>query len=69
MECISPWELCEGNLEGVGLPPGDPEGYLERSLGRISLYIGALLLGNLEEGLSTGDYESKKGSRDGQLSL
>jgi hypothetical protein len=26
MECLSPWELCEGNLEGGGLPPGDPKG-------------------------------------------
>ena len=23
-----------------GLPPGDPEGYLKKSLGRVSLYIG-----------------------------
>jgi hypothetical protein len=57
MECLSLWELCEGNLEG-GLPPGDPKGYLEKSLGRVSLYIGALLLGNLEEGSSTEDCES-----------
>jgi hypothetical protein len=48
MECLSLWELCEGNLEG-GLPPGDPEGYLEKSLGQVSLYIGAPLLRNLEE--------------------
>jgi len=68
MDCLSPWELCEGNLEG-GLPPGDPEGYLETSLGQVSLYVGALLLGNLEEGSSTGDSESRKGSRDGHLSL
>jgi len=20
MECLSPWELCEGNLEGASLP-------------------------------------------------
>jgi len=31
MECLSPWELCEGNLEG-GFPPEDTEGYLEKSL-------------------------------------
>ena len=68
MECLSLWELCEGNLEG-GLPPRDPKGYLEKSLGRVSLYIGALLLGNLEEGSSTEDCESRKGSRDGHLSL
>jgi len=67
MECLSPWELCEGNLEG-GLPPGDPEGYLEKSLGRVSLYIEAPLLGKLEEGSSTRDSESRKGSRDGHLS-
>ena len=38
MEFLSPWELCEGNLEG--LPPGDPEGYLEKSVDG-HLYIGA----------------------------
>jgi hypothetical protein len=37
--------------------------------GQVSLYIGAPLLENLEEGSSTGDFESRKGSRDGQLSL
>jgi hypothetical protein len=54
---------------GGGLPPGDPKGYLGKSLGRVSLYIGAPLTGNLEEGSSTGDSESRKGSRDGHLSL
>jgi len=52
MESLSLWELCEGNLEG-GLPPRNPEGYLEKSLGQVSLYTGAPLLGNLEKGLST----------------
>jgi hypothetical protein len=52
-----------------GLPSGDPEGYLKKSLGRVSLYTGAPLLENLEEGSSTGDFESRKGSRDGRLSL
>jgi hypothetical protein len=68
MEYFSPWEFCEGNLKG-GLLSGGPEGYLEKSLGRVSLYIGALLLGNLEEGLSTGDFENRKRSRDGRVSL
>jgi len=45
MECLSPW-LCEGNLEG-GLPPGNPKGYLEKSLGRVSLYIGAPYTGSV----------------------
>jgi hypothetical protein len=54
MERLCLWELCEGNLEGGWLSPGDPEEYLEKSLGRVSLYIGAPLLGNLEEGLSAG---------------
>ena len=52
-----------------GLPPRDPEGYLEKSLRQVSLYIGAPVLGNLEEGSSTGDFESRKGSRDGHLFL
>jgi hypothetical protein len=68
MECLFPWELREGNLEG-GLPPGDPEGYLGKSLGQVSLYIGAPLLGNLEGESSTGDSESRKVSRDRHLSL
>jgi hypothetical protein len=68
MECLSLLKLPEGNMEGE-LPPGDPEGYLEKSLRRVSLYIGATLLGNLEEGSSTRDFESIKGSRDGHLSL
>jgi hypothetical protein len=46
-----------------GLPPGDPEEYLEKSLGRVSVYIGVPLLGNLEEGSSTGDSESIKERR------
>jgi hypothetical protein len=40
---------------GGGLPPWDPEGYLERSLGQVSLYIEAPFLGNLEEESSTGN--------------
>jgi len=42
MKCLSlsPWELREGNLEG-GLLPGDPEEYLEKSLGRVSLHRGS----------------------------
>jgi len=31
VECLSLWELCEGNLEG-GLPSGDPKGYVEKAL-------------------------------------
>jgi hypothetical protein len=31
VECLSLWELCEGNLEG-GLLCWDPEGYLENAL-------------------------------------
>jgi hypothetical protein len=68
MDCLSPWELCEGNLEG-GLPPANPDGYLEKFLRWVSLYMGVLLLGNLEEGSSTADFESTKGSRDGHFSL
>ena len=68
MECLSlRGSSVKENWRGV--PPGDPEGYLEKSLGRVSLYIGVSLLGNLEEGSSTGDFESRKGSRDGCLSL
>jgi hypothetical protein len=66
MECLSPWELCEGNLEG--LPPGDPEGYLEESVDG-HLYIGAPVFGNLEEGLYIRDFESRKGTGDGHLFL
>jgi hypothetical protein len=56
MKSLSPWELCEGNLEG-GLPPRDPERYLEKSLGRVSLYIVAPLLGNQEESMLAGDFK------------
>ena len=56
----------EGNLEG--LPPGNPEGHLEKSVDG-HLYIGAPVLGNLEEGSSAGDFESRKGPRDGHLFL
>jgi hypothetical protein len=52
-----------------GTPSRVPERYLKKSLGRVSLCIGAPLLGNLEEGSSTGDSECRKGSRDGHLSL
>jgi hypothetical protein len=31
VECLSLWELCEGNLEGGSLA-GDPEGYIEKAL-------------------------------------
>jgi hypothetical protein len=48
---------------------GDPERYLEKSLGQVALYIGAPLLSNLEEGFSIGDFESRKGSGDGHLFL
>ena len=47
----------KGTWRGGGLPPRDSEGYLEKSLGRVSLYIGAPLLGNLEEGMLAGDFE------------
>ena len=50
-----------------GLPPGDPGGYLEKSLDG-HLYIGAPVLGNLE-GLSIRDSESRKGSGDSHLFL
>jgi len=33
------------------------------------LYIGAPVLGNLEEGLSIRDFEGRKGSGDGHLFL
>jgi hypothetical protein len=68
MVSLSPWELCEGNLEGGSLP-GTLKDILKRLWTRASLYIGASLLGNLEEGSSTGDFESRKGSRDGHLFL
>jgi len=51
-----------------GLPPGDPEGYLEKSVDG-HFYIGAPVLGNLEEVLSIRDFESRKGSGDRQLFL
>jgi hypothetical protein len=55
MECLSPWDLCEGNLEEAP----------SRELCRIQvsvdghLYIGAPVLGNLEKGPSTGDFGSR----------
>jgi hypothetical protein len=55
--CLSPWELCDRNLEGGPLA-GDPEGYLGKVLETgISFHRGSAL-GNLEEGSSTGDFES-----------
>jgi hypothetical protein len=47
-----------------GLPPGDSDGYVSVDG---HLYIGAPVLGNLEEGPSTVDFGSRKGSRDRQL--
>jgi len=42
VECLSLWELCEGNLEG-GLPCGGPEGYAEKALEMgISLHRGPI---------------------------
>jgi hypothetical protein len=57
MECFSPWGSVKGTWREAFLS-GDPEGYLEKALRRALLFIGALLLGNLEEGSSTGDFES-----------
>jgi len=31
VQCLSLWELCEGNLEGGSLA-GGPEGYIEKAL-------------------------------------
>jgi hypothetical protein len=50
---------CGSSVKGVwtdGFLAGDPEGCVEKSL-EAGLFIGAPS-GNLEEGLSTGDFES-----------
>jgi hypothetical protein len=56
MECLSLWGLCEGNLEG-GLPHQGPWTFRKGSWDG-HLFIGAPVLENLEEGLSTGDFKS-----------
>jgi hypothetical protein len=41
VECLSPWGLCEGNLEGGSLSR-DPDGHLEKALEMgISVYMGS----------------------------
>jgi len=67
MECLSPWELCEGNLEGAS--SWGPWRIFRKVSVDGHLYTGAPVLGNLEEGLSIRDFESKKGSGDGHLFL
>jgi len=57
-----------GTWRGGSLP-GTLKDILKSLWTRASLYIGAPLLGNLEEGLSAGDFESRNGSRDGHLFL
>jgi len=52
---LSLWELCDGNLEG-GLPCWVPWRIGRKSSGDASISIGDPL-GNLEGGLSTGDFE------------
>jgi hypothetical protein len=55
LECLSLWELCEGNLGG-GSFAGGPEGYERKALGMgISLHGGSV--GQPGVGLSTGDFE------------
>ena len=57
MECLSPWGSVKGTWREGSLS-GGPEGYLEKALETgISLHRGSDL-GNLEEGSSTGDFES-----------
>jgi hypothetical protein len=67
MECLSPWELCGGNLEGA--PSQGPGGIFRKVSVDRHLYIGAPDLGNLEKGLSIRDFESRKGSGDRHLFL
>jgi len=67
MECLSPWELCEENLEGA--PFRGPWRIFRKVSVDGHLYIGAPVLGNLEEGLSIRAFESRKGSGDGHLFL
>jgi hypothetical protein len=47
VECLSLWELCEGN----------PEGYVEKALEAGISFHRCPVLGNLEEGSYTGDFE------------
>jgi hypothetical protein len=56
VECLSLCEHCEGNLEG-GCLAGDPEGYVEKVLETSIYFHRGPVLGNLEEGLSTGDFK------------
>jgi len=57
MECLSLWGSVKGTWR-EGFLSGDLEGYLEKALETgISLHRGSDL-GNLEEGSSTGDFES-----------
>jgi hypothetical protein len=63
VECLSLWELCEGNLEG-GLPAGDSEGYVEKALETSISFHRGPVLGKLEEDSSTGGFRRwMKGAR------
>jgi hypothetical protein len=53
---LSPWVLCDGNLEGEVSFTGDPEGYVGGGSGDRHLSIGAHL-GNLEGGSFTKDFK------------
>ena len=49
---------------------GDPEGYVEKALETGISFHRGLVLGNLEEGSSSGDFERRmKGALGGVLSL
>jgi len=67
MECLSPWELCEGNLKGA--PSRGPCRIFRKVSVDGHLYLGAPVLRNLEEGLSIRDFESRMHSGDGHLFL
>jgi len=54
VECHSLWELCKGTWREGSLA-GDPEGYVEEAL---ETGISFQILGNLEDGSSTGAFES-----------
>ena len=57
VECHSLWELCKGTWREGSLA-GDPEGYVEKALEMGISFQRGPILGNLEEGSSTGAFES-----------
>jgi hypothetical protein len=66
MECLTLWELCEGNLEW-GLPCCGPLTICRKALETGNSSYRGPALGNLGEGSSTGDFEMDEGGSVDEL--